>query len=70
MWLLPDEMLVRVLSQADTAAVLLSASLTSARLRRLVDGDVSLWRRLCARDWGLPSSGISTDVASLLRAGT
>jgi hypothetical protein len=64
MQLLADELLLRVLSQADTAEVLLRASLTSARMRRLVDGDVNLWRLLCARDWGLPPSGISTEVGS------
>ena len=46
--LLPDDLLLIVLSRVDQPAALLALAGTSPRLRRLADGEPLLWRRLVA----------------------
>ena len=51
--LLPDSLLLLVLSRAEPAALLALAGCGSARLRRLAAGEPLLWKALCCEEWGL-----------------
>jgi hypothetical protein len=62
--LLPDEILMGVLTSVRRAKTLLNLSQCSTRLRRLADEEPYLWCRLCAQEWGLPTHAISTKELS------
>lgn len=62
--LLPDEVLMGVLTSVRRAKTLLNLSQCCTRLRRLADEEPYLWRRLCAQEWGLPTHAISTKELS------